>query len=57
MDAVSIILTIGAVIAGLFLLWVIVMSLFALIARGAVIRFNRKVERDRMDFRKCNGLL
>jgi len=57
MDAISIILTIGAVIAGLFLLWVIVMSLFALIARGAVIRFNRKVERDRMDFRKRNGLL
>lgn len=55
MDATSIIITIGAVMAGLFLLWVIVMAIFALIARSTFARFNRKAEQEREAWRKRHG--
>ena len=56
MDATSIILTIGAVIAGLFLLWVIVMAIIALIARSTFARINREAEQEREAWRKRHVL-
>lgn len=55
MDLTSIILTIGAVIAGLFLLWVFVMSIIALIARRAMVHFSRKADQEREAWRKRHG--
>ncbi|MGP5389844.1 hypothetical protein ACTXM3_17225 [Glutamicibacter arilaitensis] len=56
MDATSIILTIGAVIAGLILLWAILALILGAIARRAVVRFSQKADEEHEAWRKRHGL-
>ena len=55
MDALSIILVIGAVIAGLIILWAIIALVFWLFFRRAFVRFNNRADERHETFRRRNG--
>lgn len=55
MDAMSIIFAIGGVIAGLIILWALLMLTLGAIARRAVVRFNRANEQEHEAWEKRHG--
>ncbi|WP_165477243.1 hypothetical protein [Arthrobacter sp. S41] len=55
MDALSIILTIGAVIAGLIILWAVIALVFWLFFRRSFVRFNDRADERHEVFRRSNG--
>ena len=55
MDALSIILVNGAVIAGLIILWAVIALVFWLFFRRSFVRFNDRADERHEVFRRHNG--